>query len=73
MFRLPPDSARKSEMLDEIRSRCARHPNWTLVFVTLAALLPFLAKPFNIDDPLFIWLAHQIQAHPGDPFGFSVN
>ena len=34
---------------------------------------PFLAKPFNIDDPLFIWLARQVQAHPGDPFGFNVN
>src|ERR1700733_6658228 len=38
-----------------------------------AALGPFLAKPFNIDDPLFIRLAQQVSAHPGDPFGFPVN
>jgi len=60
-------------MLEILRDRAARHPKWTLVLVTLAALLPFLAKPFNIDDPLFIWAAKQIQAHPGDPYGFNVE
>jgi len=60
-------------MLDKIRRWISLHPNWTLTFATLAALAPFLAKPFNIDDPLFIWVAHQIQAHPLDPFGFNVN
>ena len=49
------------------------HPYWTLTLATLAALGPFLTKPFNIDDPLFIWTAHQIQAHPGNPYGFDVN
>ena len=43
------------------------------MLVVLAALGPFLAKPFNIDDPLFIWTARQIQAHPGNPYGFTVN
>ena len=51
----------------------ALHPNWTLVLVVLAALAPFLAKPFNIDDPLFLWTARQIHAHPADPYGFKVN
>ena len=51
----------------------ALHPNWTLLLVVLAALAPFLAKPFNIDDPLFIWTARQIHAHPADPFGFNVE
>ncbi|HEY1718973.1 MAG TPA: glycosyltransferase family 39 protein [Verrucomicrobiae bacterium] len=60
-------------MPDKIRRWIALHPNWTLTFVTLAALVPFLAKPFNIDDPLFIWIARQIHAHPGDPYGFAVN
>ena len=59
-------------MLDKLRAQAARHPNWTLALITLAALLPFLAKPFNIDDPLFIWAAKQIHAHPGDPYGFNV-
>jgi 4-amino-4-deoxy-L-arabinose transferase-like glycosyltransferase len=51
----------------------ARHPYLALTLAVLAALGPFLAKPFNIDDPLFIWAARQIQAHPLDPYGFNVN
>jgi len=49
------------------------HPYLTLTLVVLAMLGPFLTKPFNVDDPLFIWAAHQIQAHPGNPYGFNVN
>jgi len=60
-------------MLAKLRAQAARHPNLTLALITLAALLPFLAKPFNIDDPLFIWAAKQIHAHPADPYGFIVN
>ena len=60
-------------MLDKIRRWITSHPNWTLTLVTLAVLAPFLAKPFNIDDPLFIWVAKNIQAHPLNPFGFNVN
>jgi 4-amino-4-deoxy-L-arabinose transferase-like glycosyltransferase len=60
-------------MPDKIRRWIALHPNWTLTLITLAALAPFLAKPFNIDDPLFIWVAKQIQLHPGNPYGFAVN
>ena len=41
--------------------------------MVLAALVPFLARPFNIDEPLFLWTARQIQAHPGNPYGFDVN
>ncbi len=49
------------------------HPYWTLTFITFAALAPFLAKPFNIDDPLFIWTAKQIHVHPLNPYGFDVE
>jgi 4-amino-4-deoxy-L-arabinose transferase-like glycosyltransferase len=49
------------------------HPYWALTLAVLAALAPFLAKPFNIDDPFYIWTALQIQAHPTDPFGFNVE
>lgn len=48
-------------------------PYWALAIVTLLFLCPFLGKPFNMDDPLFIWTARQIHNHPGDPFGFIVN
>jgi hypothetical protein len=50
-----------------------RKPEWMLVLVTLLALLPFLTKPVNFDDPLFIWTARHIQHHPADPYGFKVN
>lgn len=49
------------------------HPYWTLTGIVLAVLVPFLGKPFNIDDPLFIWAAHQIQANPANPYGFPVE
>jgi 4-amino-4-deoxy-L-arabinose transferase-like glycosyltransferase len=64
---------KSAEMLDKIRRWIELHPNWTLTLITFAVLAPFLAKPFNIDDPLFIWVAHQIQAHPLNPYGFNVN
>ena len=60
-------------MLEKTRRWLAAHPNWALALVTLAVLAPFLAKPFNIDDPLFIWVAQQIYLHPGNPYGFDVN
>ncbi len=44
-----------------------------LLLVCIICLIPFLDKAFNIDDPLFIWVAKQIQAHPADFYGFSVN
>jgi hypothetical protein len=58
---------------DKIRRWIEAHPRLVLTLTTVIALGPFLAKPFNIDDPLFIWTAHQIQLHPGDPYGFDVN
>ena len=51
----------------------ALRPRLTLTLVVLAALGPFLTKPFNIDDPLFLWVARHIQTHPADPYGFDVN
>jgi hypothetical protein len=44
-----------------------------LVAITIAALAPFLNKAFYVDDPLFLWMAHQIVKHPLDPYGFNVN
>jgi 4-amino-4-deoxy-L-arabinose transferase-like glycosyltransferase len=61
------------EKLNKIRRWPALYPYWTLALVVLAALVPFLARPFNIDEPLFIWTARQIQMHPGNPYGFNVN
>lgn len=36
-------------------------------------LLPFLNKAIHIDDPLFVWSAKRIVAHPFDFYGFEVN
>lgn len=60
-------------MLDIIRRRVEAHPKWSLALITVCVLLPFLGKPFNIDDPLFIWIARQIHVHPADPYGFNVE
>lgn len=40
--------------------------------VTLAVLAPFLTKAYDIDDPLFLWMAQQIIRHPFDPYGATV-
>jgi len=51
-----------------------RRTDWILLAaVTLACLLPFTGKAVHIDDPLYIWAAKQIQAHPLDPYGVAVN
>jgi hypothetical protein len=51
----------------------AQRPALLLAVATVLVLLPFASKPFNIDDPLFIWVAQHIRSHPMDPYGFSVN
>jgi 4-amino-4-deoxy-L-arabinose transferase-like glycosyltransferase len=51
----------------------AQHPAAFLALATAIVLLPFLGKPFNIDDPLFIWAAQHIRSYPLDPYGFNVN
>ncbi len=51
----------------------ASRPRLLLTLALLATLGPFLTKSFNIDDPLFLWAAHQIQAHPANPYGFDLN
>lgn len=48
-------------------------PKATLALAALVTLMPFIAKPFNIDDPLFLWAARHIQSHPGNPYDFTVN
>lgn len=41
--------------------------------LTVAVLLPFLNKAYDIDDPLFLWMAQQIVRHPFDPYGGTVH
>ena len=44
-----------------------------IIVITIASLLPFIAKAFNVDEPLFLWTAQQIQINPLDFYGFKVN
>lgn len=46
-----------------------------LIAIALPVLLlaPFIAKPFHMDDPLFLWLAQHIQTDPIRFFDFHVN
>jgi 4-amino-4-deoxy-L-arabinose transferase-like glycosyltransferase len=46
--------------------------NLLLAGLTLLCLLPFLNKPFHVDDILFISAARQIVQHPLDPYGFRI-
>jgi 4-amino-4-deoxy-L-arabinose transferase-like glycosyltransferase len=62
-----------NSLLKKIGEWCRHHPCWVLTMVTVATLSPFLAKPFNMDDPCYLWAAKQILAHPSDPYSFMVN
>lgn len=58
-------------LLDENEGRAVSF--FIVALAVFFCLLPFANKPFNIDDPLFIWIAKQIQIHPADFYGFQVN
>jgi len=66
----PPDG---DSLFSRLRAWIAAHPRLAVALVTIGVLCLFLPKPFNVDDPLFLWTARQIQAHPFDPYGFTVN
>lgn len=48
-------------------------PPAVAVLTLVACLVPFLWKPFHIDDPIFIWTAQHVAEHPLDFYGFPVN
>lgn len=45
----------------------------TVAGIACASLLPFVAKAFSLDDPLFLWAAQNAREHPLDPYGVAVN
>lgn len=63
--------SRTTSLQRAIRSKLLRDST-LITLATIAALLPFSGKAFNIDDPLFVWSAQHIVQHPLDPFGFQV-
>jgi hypothetical protein len=63
----------KNSLARRLCAWAARRPEVVLALLVVVSLAPFLTKPFNMDEPLFLWAARQIQAHPLDPYGFVVN
>ncbi len=48
-------------------------PVLALCVLCAALLLPFIDKPFHMDDPMFLWTAQQIHKQPLNFYGFDVN
>jgi 4-amino-4-deoxy-L-arabinose transferase-like glycosyltransferase len=52
-------------------------PNRTTVLllavVIFIALLPFVNKPYHIDDPFYLWTGQQILKAPLDFYGYTIN
>jgi 4-amino-4-deoxy-L-arabinose transferase-like glycosyltransferase len=44
-----------------------------LLVAVAACLLPFIGKAVHLDDPVFLWVAEQVQSNPADFFGFEIN
>jgi 4-amino-4-deoxy-L-arabinose transferase-like glycosyltransferase len=48
----------------------------SLILLGLAVciiLLPFVNKPYHLDDPFYIWTGQHILEHPIDFYGFDIN
>jgi len=61
---------------DFVRAPLLRSHTFEMALLTVACaavLLWFIGKPFDVDDPLFVWAGEQITRHPLDPYGFDVN
>jgi hypothetical protein len=72
---MPWGSRSTTQPLSALPDSAPRRP-WgpaAAALVCVACLAPFADKAFCIDDPLFLWAAEQIQRHPLDPYGFTVN
>lgn len=48
------------------------HPGTVIVGLVAVILLPFIAKPFHIDDPMYLWAGRHIVRHPFDFYGLHV-
>jgi hypothetical protein len=45
---------------------------WPALLLAIVCLLPFLNKPFVIDDPEYLMIARQVVKHPTHPADFTV-
>ena len=68
---------RPREQLVTVSARAAtdgvdRTLAWAALLAALALTLANAAKPIVIDDPVYVSVARQIEAHPSDPYGFEL-
>src|SRR5215469_8916074 len=45
---------------------------WPAILLVTVCLLPYLNKPFLVDDPHFLMMAQQIVKHPMHPIDFTL-
>ena len=74
MTNFPGHASSRDSAVGQARTR---QEQWrdvlVLVCIVLGLTAAFRHRAFSIDDPLFLWAAKHIQAHPTDPYGFAVN
>jgi len=69
----PRPQADSSDVSELARIMASVHPLIWLTLLIVACLVPFVNKAFFIDDTLFLRAAEQIQKHPLNFYGFSIN
>jgi len=63
----------KSMVIKPTRTNASYLPLLIVTAATMLCLLPFAGKAFNIDEPLFIWVAKHIHTNAVDFYGFKIN
>jgi len=64
----PEDRVGRAPILLAAVLSCA----WPALLLATLCLLPFLNKPFVVDDPYFLTMARQIVKHPTRPMDFTI-
>jgi len=60
-------------LLDRSAAWLRLNSKTALALIVVAVLAPFLAKPFSLDEPLFLWAGQHLLDQPLNPYGFEVN
>lgn len=61
------------EVAEDEKAGVSRARMAAAFFLPIVLLLPFINRAYNIDEPMFIWVAQQIVEEPLDFFGGHVN
>jgi len=68
-----PRSTPRAATIQAPQARLRRAHLLVLGAAVVASLTPFLAKPFHIDDPMYLWTARHIVQDPVHFYDFEVN